>query len=599
MSAPTLPALLRATAARLGPRPALRYKHRGIWHVVSWTGYLERVRAFGLGLLDLGLGPEDRVAVLAENCPEWLYADLGTQAVGGITVGLYPTSPAAQLRYILEHSGARFVVAGDQEQTDKVLAIAETLPALERILVVDWKGMRHYRDARLLAFEDVLAAGRARAAAEPERADKAIDQLDPGSAAIIVYTSGTTGPAKGALLSHANILTMVDAMMAVAPVTEADSLVSYLPLCHVAERLFSVFVPLRSGCVANFAESLATVQANVQEIAPTVFFGVPRIWEKMLAQIQIRIADTTPAKRLLHRVFWALGRRAARLDAAGGPGRRAAPLLRAIAYSGVFRAQLNQLGLRRARLCISGGAPIAPEVLEFFRTMGLRIREAYGMTESAGLAFLNPADRIKIGSVGLPAPHTEVRIAEDGEILLRSPSVFLGYYGDPAATAQITAGGWLHTGDVGRLDADGYLYVTDRKKDLIITAGGKNVAPQEIENKLKFSPYVRETVVVGDRRPYVVALVQIDPETVGKWALDRGIPFTTFRDLATKREVRDLIAQAVEAVNRELSPPEQVKRFALLEKELDHDDGELTATLKVRRAAVEARFRAEIEGLYR
>jgi long-chain acyl-CoA synthetase len=562
----SLPALLLEHARERPDAVALRVKHRGVWRELTFGRYAERAARVGLGLRKLGVGPGDRIAIHSENRPEWVLADLGAQGLGAVVTGIYPTSPAAEVEYLLGHSESVVLVAEDEEQLDKALAVRDKLPGLRHIVVIDPRNVRALDDPMILTFAELEELG---AGGDPDEWRRSVEALDPESTAIIVYTSGTTGPPKGAMISHANLMAAGEAFRAVYDVGPDDEVLSYLPLCHIAERLFSVIDALHAGYVVNFGEGGESFAQDLRDVQPTFFLGVPRVWEKMLAQVEIRMQDASPLKRRIHRAGW------------------------------VQKPLREKLGMSRCRIALSGAAPIAPQVLERFRALGVPIREGYGQTENTAICTYSPEDDVRLGTVGRAAPGVEIRIAEDGEILTRGPGVFQGYFKDPDATAQtIDADGWLHTGDVGELDDDGFLRITDRKKDIIITAGGKNVSPSEIENALKVSPYVREAIVVGDRRKHLVALVGIEADTVGDWAQRRDLPFTTYADLSAKPEVRELIQEVVDEVNERFAQVETIKKFALLAKELDHEDGELTATQKVKRQAIEREFAAEIEALY-
>ena len=596
----TLPAIFRARSRESAAHIALREKRNGIWREHTWRNYWDRAQAIGLGLVAIGVKPGDRVAIHSEDRPEWLFADLGAQGIGALTVGIYPTNPAAEVRYILAHSGARILVAEDQEQVDKALAAADGCPALERIVVIDRKGLRDYGDPRLIGYEEVEALGRETGAREPERFDRLVDALTPEQVATIVYTSGTTGPPKGAMLTQANLAASVRAASLLWGASADDRVCSYLPLCHVAEKIFTIYLPMASGASANFAESVDTVTMNLREVEPTVFLGVPRIWEKMAAGIFIRMQDADALKRANFRLWTAVGKRLTDVWIRSG-GRYPFPwnLVYRAGWLALYRSLQNKLGLSACRIPVSGAAPIAPDILRFFHSIGIHIREAWGQTECAGAATLTPREDVRIGSVGVPIPELQVRIADDGEILLRSPLVFAGYYRDEDATrAAFDPEGWLRTGDVGFVDDHGHVHITDRKKDLIITAGGKNIAPSLIENSLKASPFVKEAIVVGDRRSYLAALIGIERDAVADWATRRGIAFTTYRDLTERPEVVDLVAAQVRRVNEDLSSVEQIKRFRLIPKELEHEDGELTATQKVKRGILADRYRELVEALY-
>jgi long-chain acyl-CoA synthetase len=594
----TLPGLLARNKERFGHRTALREKVFGIWQEVSWDQYYDHVKRCCLGFLSLGLQRGDKVAILGDNCREWLYADLAAQAAGAVAVGVYPTNPPKQVEYVLSHSDAVLIVVKDQEQADKVLEVKPRIPKLMKIMVIDMKGLRHYDEADLISFAEVEALGKEKDRANPGLFETLLMGTHPVDVAIMVYTSGTTGPPKGAMLTHTNLLSLAGSFSQVTDMRCEDQVVSYLPLCHIAERLVSLILALHVGYTVNFAESIETVQESLYEIAPTVFVAVPRIWEKMHATINIRMKDATFFKRLAYRFFIPMGRKIVDREMQGKaihPGWR---LLYGLGYLCLFRSILDKLGLLRVRVAISGSAPIAPDILKFYRSMGLKISEVYGQTEGSGVSHIHQGSDTKVGSVGRPLPGVECRLLEGGEISTRSNMVFEGYYKDQEATRAVRGDGWLHSGDVGVLDDAGYLYITDRKKDIIITSGGKNIAPSEIENRLKCSPYINEAIVVGDGRPYLAALIQIEYETVSKWAQDRNISFTTFKSLAQHPQVYELIDREVQDANREFARVEGIKKFLLLDKQLDHDDDELTATLKVRRKSVEKKFGSLIDGMY-
>jgi len=595
----TIPHLLWRNVERYGKRVALRQKDFGVWQEISWKEYGLHVRNFCLGLISLGLKRGEHVSIFGENNPEWLYADLATQSAGAVAVGVYPTNPAKEAKYVIGHSQSVLVVCDDQEQVDKVLEVKADLPALRKIIVIDMKGLRRYRDPLILSFEGVERLGRELDQKDPELYGRLLRDLQPEDVALMVYTSGTTGPPKGAMISHTNVLNMLKALTQVLPQYEDDETVSYLPLCHVAERMMSVFVPLYVSSTVNFAESLETVQLAMREILPTIFLGVPRIWEKMLSGVIIRMKDASWLKRKIFEGFFQIGQRVTRLRLDKKPVSLGLRLLHGLGDLFLYRALKLELGLLRARVILSGAAPISPEVLRYFHSVGIPVLEGYGMTEQTGVACVNWPDNVRLGSVGKPLPGVEIQLAEDGEILIRCPHNFVGYYRDPEATARILEGGWLHTGDVGEWDAAGSLKITDRKKEIIITSGGKNIAPSEIENRLKVSPYITQAIVIGDRRKYLTALIQIDYENVGKWAQERNIAYTTFKSLAQNPQVYELIRREVEEANKDFSSVETIKRFTLLDKELDHDDDELTATLKVRRKAIHERFGPLIEAMYK
>ena len=592
------PATLLQQAGRLGDRVAMRHKDLGIWREYSWRAYAEWVAVQARAFEALGVEPGDRVAILADNRPEWVVADLAIQSLGAISVGLYATSPAAEIEYVLEHSGAVVCVAEDEEQCDKVLAVRERLPALRRVVVLEPRGVYALGvDPFLMTRETFEALGHgATVAALAER----VRRIEPSAVAILVYTSGTTGPPKGAMITHANLDAATTAILTALRWEEGEEILSYLPLCHILERLLSTVLSLRSAVTVNFGGGGESLVQDLREVQPHRFVGVPRVWEKMLASVEIRMQDASWLKRVNYRAWLAVGQRLARKRIAGEAFTPLDHLRYALGWLCLYRPLRERLGLVRVKSAGSGAAPIAPAVLEFFWAIGVTVCEGYGMTENTAIATFNRPEQVRIGKVGQSYPGCELRIADDCEILTRSAGTFAGYYrNDEATRAAIDPDGWLHTGDVGTLDEEGFLQVTDRKKDILITAGGKNVSPSWIENALKVSPYVREAIVVGDRRKYLVALIGIEYDTVGNWATQQRVAFTTYADLSSRPEVVQLIDAWVQQVNATLAPVEQVKRFTLLPKELDHEEGELTATQKVKRKAIAAQFHDVIDAMYR
>ncbi len=586
-----------------GIRPdavALRQKQFGIWQPVTWSAYAQQARWFGLGLLKLGFQPGQSVAVLGENSKEWVYAQFGIGLVGGITAGVYPTSPAPEVEYLLALSEAPIIVCADQEQLDKVLSIRERLPHLRAIVVIDPRGLRRYDRTGLHDFADVVASGQRfeidnSAAAAAATVGPKLDDIG-----LMVFTSGSTGRPKAAMMSWRGLGAAAQGLNTALRCTERDSLVSYLPLCHVAEQMFSIHIPVATGAVVNFAESLRTVQEDLRELSPQIFFGVPRIWEKFHASIQTKVHEAGGLRLALYqRAMTALESAAGQPRASWSLGQR---LRWVLWYVLVLRALLNFIGLRRCRVAISSGAPIAPEILKFFRVLGVPIREAYGLTEASGATTIQSGDASPVGTVGVPYPGLEVKLADDGEIMIRGASVFRGYFKNDEATREaINAEGWLCSGDIARWE-DGpngrELRIVDRKKDIMITAGGKNITPSEIENALRASSYVREAVVIADRRRFVSALIQIDFESVGKWAEEQGLVYTHFRSLTELPPVRELVQREVDAANARMPQVQQVRKFELLVKELDHDDGEVTATMKVRRKSIAEKYAHVIEAIY-
>jgi long-chain acyl-CoA synthetase len=594
----TLPKLFRQVVRARGDAVAMREKHLGIWRAISWRDYGERARHLGLGLVAIGLRPKDVVSIAADNCAEWLYTDLGTMSVGGVTNGIYTTDSPRQVEYIVNDSSTRFFFAGDEEQLDKILEVRHRCPDLAKIVVFDIEGLHGFRDQQVMSLAALLELGARYEREHPDAFDRMVEMARPGDLAILVYTSGTTGPPKGAMLSHRNILFQLGHATFLAEPREGDQQLSFLPLCHVAERSLTVFFPLVTGATVNFAESIDTVPENLREVGPAVFFAVPRIWEKFYSAIELRMREATPLGKLAYRWAIAIGMRVADRRIAG---RKPGTGLRALHRAANFLVLDNikrSMGLHRARGAGTGAAPIAPDLIRWYMALGLDLREAYGQTENCGLATGMPADRIKLGTVGVARPETEVRVSPEGEILLRGPHVFLGYLNQPEKTAETVVDGWLHTGDVGFIDADGFLTITDRMRDIIITAGGKNITPSEIENQLKFSPYIADAIVIGDQRRYLSCLIMIDHETVAQFAQERQVPFTNFASLCRAPAVQDLIGREIERVNRQLARVEVIKKFRLIEQMLTAEDDELTPTMKLKRALVNAKYKELIESMY-
>ena len=614
----TIATRVRDRAAQMGGRVAMREKDLGVWQEVTWESYWHTVRTVGHALIALGVEPGDRVAIHSENRREWLFGDVAALAVRAMTVGLYPTNPAAEVGYLLSHSGAKVLIAEDQEQVDKALEVLDQCPDLERIVYLEPRGIRYrYDHPKLLAWEDLLALGAQHEATYPGAVERRMADATSDDIATLIYTSGTTGPPKGAMLSVSNVEFAVRTLVegggfTSPPPRQEDLILSYLPLCHVAERTFTTWFNAGAGVQVNFAESIATVQLNLREVQPTILFGVPRIWERILANVSTGLRNASRLKRANSAVWLRVANWiGSTLVRTGGRHTVATRLVYAVGWVFFYRALRERIGMRRVRYAASGAAPIAPEVLRFFMGIGVPMHEVYGMTENTAIATANRPGRVQLGTVGEPHDGIEIRIDPDiGEIMTRHPGTFAGYFRDPEATARtMTADGWLHTGDVGiwvpgprgmsKKDGTGtHIKITDRAKDILITAGGKNIAPSEIENAVKASPFIKEAIVIGDRRPYLVALIGIELETVGDWAQRRGIAYTTYRDLAEKPEVIALVQDVVNDVNSRLANPEQIKKFRMLPKELDHEDGELTATQKVKRSAIAKLFDELITHMY-
>ena len=589
-------------------RIAMREKDFGIWQEYSWARTWGLVMDAAHGLLALGIDVGDRVSIQAEDRPEWVILDLAAVAVRGITVGFYPTNPAAEVEYLLTDCGATVHLAEDQEQVDRVLEIdPAAVPNLGRIIYCEPRGVNSYSDDRLMDWDDFLAAGRQHRAENPDAVVDRMAEARPDDVMTLVYTSGTTGPPKGAMLTNANTefsITRImgeDGLRGKRVPTADDLVVTYLPLCHVAERIFSTWHMVSCGLCLNFAESIETVTVNLREVQPTLFFAVPRIWEKLHATVMIKGSDSSPFKRLWLRFGLKLAGVIGREKVAnGGLHTPKSRLLNLIGYPLVFRALQERLGLRRCWHAGSGAAPIAPEVLEFFTGIGVPVYELYGMTENSAVATGNFPGRMRLGTVGEPYPDIGFRLDEEtGEIQTKHPGVFAGYWNRPEQTAEtFTEDGWLMTGDVGEWVDGTHIRIIDRIKHIIITAGGKNISPSEIENSLKTSLYVKEAMVIGDRRKFLSALIGIELDTVGDWALRKNIPYTTYRDLSEKPEVLELIQGVVNEANEKFARVESIREFRMIPKELDHEDGELTATQKIKRSAMEEAFGDLIEEMY-
>ncbi len=594
----TVPKLFHAQVKRFGERVAMREKDLGVWKEISWNEYREKVRVVAMGLLAFGVEKEQCVSIISGNNKEWLYCDIAIQCIGGITVGIYTTNAPEEVAYIINHSESRIFFVEDEEQLDKVLLTRAELPLLEKVIVYDMEGLRNLKDPLVMSFEDFLELGEREYRKDPEGFDQLWPQVKPEDTALIVYTSGTTGPPKGAMISHQNVTWTNRALAKSNAAYEGDEILSYLPLCHVAERNSTTFAAMTNGYVINFAENLETVPEDLREISPHAFFAVPRIWEKFYSQIILRMQECTWLEKKMFAWAVEVGQKASALKLGHQPWPGVLKLKYALSHFLVFRNLKRLLGLERARYMLSGGAPISPDILKFFHAVGLFIREVYGQTEVTGPTSIHQGEDIKLGTVGKPIPETEVRIAEDGEILVRGPHVFQGYLKAPELTRETIIDGWLHSGDIGRFDDEGNLIITDRKKDIIITSGGKNVTPQFIENKLKFSPYINDAVVIGDARKYLTALIMIDKENVTQYAQDNRIPFTTYKSLCHNEDIRDLIQKEVNKVNKTLAQVETLKDFRLIDIELTSDDPELTATMKLKRKYVNERFKDLIREMY-
>ena len=594
----TVPGRFLKAVEKWGSRVAMRKKEYGLWHDISWNDYCDQVRFVACALMSLGLEKGDTAAIVGDNCPEWVFADLGIQCCGAATTGVYATNAWQQVEYVVENSDSKIFFVENEEQLDKWLRFKDNVPNLKKVVVWDTEGLRQFKDPMVMTFEELIESGRKANVDYPDLFLKRIGEIDPDDLSVLIYTSGTTGPPKGAMLTHRNCLWMGHAITTDNPMTSQDEIMSFLPLCHIFEQLFTVLGHITCGHVVNFIESPDTVAENMMEISPTVGHAVPRIWEKYFSAIQIRMSDATWFKRL---VFWLalkIGNKRADLmmNFKTVPGYL--EVFYQLAYFAVFRKLKERMGFDRLRVAISGAAPIAPEILHFYQSIGVNLVEGYGQTEGTGVTSVSRIGRVKFGTVGPPLSGLEVKIAEDGEILVKSPGVFKGYFKNPEATAETIVDGWLHSGDVGELDEDGFLKITDRKKDIIVTAGGKNITPQYIENKLKASIYINDAVVIGDRRKYLTCLIMIDEDNVVKYAQDNKIQFSTYKDLTLHEDIRKLIENEVRSVNETLARVEQVKKFCVLPKKLYEEDGEVTPTMKVKRKFVNEAFCELIDSMY-
>ncbi len=587
----TLPGLLARRAEDTPAGVALREKEFGIWQETTWAEYLARVRSFALGLAELGMEEGDRIAIIGDNRPEWVIAELAAQAIGALPLGLYQDSIPEELAKMLEAADARVIVAEDQEQVDKVLEVRGRVPDLQAIVYYDPRGMYGYEAPGLKAFEEVEALGRRRHDRFPTEFDHRLVEIRPENTALLCTTSGTTSIPKLAMLSHANLLAMAAQLVEVDPMEPGDEFVSFLPMAWIGEQMVGVASALLAGFTVNFPEETATVRQDMREIGPAFLMSPPRIWENMVSDVQVMAEDTTRLKRWIYR--WAMKAGTAAADRRSN-GRRpglAARLRHRLADWAVFHPIRDQLGLDRVRRAYTGGAALGPDVFRFFHAIGVNLKQLYGQTEVSGISVVHRDGDIRFHTVGTPFPETEIRISAEGEILCRSPAVFQGYFRNPEATAETLEDGWLRSGDAGYFEDDGHLVVIDRLADVMKLADGTAFSPQFVENKLKFSPYVREAVVFGGGgAPFVTTMIAIDMENAGQWAERNRIPYTTFTDLARRAEVYRLIRSHVGTVNEDLPPAARIRRFLLLHKELHADDAELTRTRKVRRRYIADRF---------
>jgi long-chain acyl-CoA synthetase len=576
----------------------LRQKEFGIWQSITWREFGEIAREVGMGLTALGFAPGECASVLSNTNREWLYADLGIFGAGGVSNGIYPTDTPAQVEYLCTDSSTVYLFVEDDEQLDKALEVRGALPMLRKIIVFDMDGLRDFSDGQVISLDALRAAGRAFDAAHPGLWERRLTSRKASDLAVLIYTSGTTGKPKGAMLSHANLTAAMRLYADAYAQRPDDERMCFLPLCHVAERVVGVYTSFLTGTRLNFVENPETVPENVREIAPTVFGAVPRIWEKFYSVVTIRVREATRLAQLAYKLAIGVGAKVAACREEGKPVpahlRLAFFLARLLVLDNIRKA----IGVHRARLLLTGAAPTSPDLIRWYMALGLDMIEVWGQTECGGIATSNPIGAVKPGSIGKPLPETEVKVSPEGELLVRSPSVFMGYLNQPEKTAETLRDGWLHTGDVGRIDNEGYFYITDRMKDIIITAGGKNITPSEIENQLKFSPYITDAVVIGDRRAYLTALIMIDHENVEKFAQDASVPFSNYMSLCRRPEIQELIESEIKKVNAKFARVEQVRKFRLIEQKLTAEDEELTPTMKLKRRLVNEKYRDLIESMY-
>jgi len=598
-TAQTVPQAFKRTVATYGNRVAMRNKELGLWHDISWMQYYRRVRHVSAALISMGFKKGECVSIIGDNCPEWIFASMGVQCIGGMATGVYATNSWPQVEYVVSNSDSVFFFVENEEQLDKWLMFREKVPALRKVIVWDTEGLRNFKDPVVMTFDELIEIGREVDEKQPELFDTRSIEITADDLSVLIYTSGTTGPPKGAMLTHQNCVWMGKTITSENPMYDTDEIMSFLPLCHIFEQLFSILGHITVGYTVNFVEGLDTVTDNMKEISPSVGHAVPRIWEKYYSAVLIRMSDATWLKRLVFNLAYKAGKKRADLTM----NFKAVPgylqLLYYLANFTIFRKLKERLGFDRIRVAYSGAAPIAQDVLRFFQSIGVNLIEGYGQTEGTGVTCLSPVGRVKFGTVGPALKGSEIKIAEDGEILVKSPGVFKGYLKNPGATEETLKDGWLYSGDVGEMDEDGYLRITDRKKDIIVTAGGKNITPQYIENKLKASIYINDAVVIGDRRKFLSVLIMIDEDNVIKYAQDNKVQFSTYKDLTQNQQIITLIQKEVDQVNETLARVENIRKFTILPKKLYEEDGEVTPTMKVKRKFVNEAFSDLIEAMYK
>lgn len=592
----TVPALFRARCKANGTNVAHREKDFGIWQAYTWADYYDHARLVGLGLRSLGLQRGDVVSILSEDNKEWMYIDMAALCMGAVSSGVYTTDSASQLAYLVQDSRTRFLIVENEEQLDKFLEVEGQMPGLERVIILDPEGLHDFTHPKCLTLADLYDLGRR--ANDPEVFEAEIDKARPEDLAVLIYTSGTTGAPKGVMLSQENIVAGMEASLYGLPFSQGAEQLCFLPLCHILERLVSLCTPLVVSSTVNFAESPETVFDNLREVSPHGFVAVPRVWEKVYSRVLVMAQDSTWIGRMAFGAAIKAGAARAKYTLEGQPVPAGTALNYRIWDFLVLSNLRRMLGMDRLTQGLTGAAPISPELLKWYHAIGVPLYEGFGMSETAGVSTINLPGANKTGSVGRPLPGVDVRIADDGEIQIKGLNIFTGYLGKPEKTDEaFTPDGYLRTGDVGRID-DGFLTITGRMKDIIITAGGKNITPAEIESRLKFSHFISDAVVIGDKRKYLTCLVMIDQENVEKYAQDKKVPFSDFRSLCRAPEVVALIQAEVDAVNKEFARVEQIKDFRLIDVLLTAEDEELTATMKLKRATVELRHKALIDAMY-
>ena len=597
----TFPQILAKQAKRFGSeRVAIREKAYGIWEPYSWQDYFNYVKLVALGLLAIGLKRGEHVGIITDNHPEWLFSELGAQAVGAITMNLYTSSVTKELTYGLNRIQAAYVIVQDQEQVDKLLEAQEELPHVRNVIYVDPTGMRTYRDNPwLLSFAELLELGRELERQQPDRFEEELWEGEADDLAIMLMTSGTTGLPKLAMLNYKNIIDMARKWLETAPIGIGDNWISITPPAWIVDQMWGMGVALCGGMTMNFPETPETVAEDLREVGPAIMITSSRFWEDLASKIRVKISDSGFIKRGIYHLCQKIGEAKVDRESKKQPVPMWLEFLNGVASWLTYRPLLDRVGCLRLRTAITGGHPISPDVIRFFRANGLNLKQAYGLTEAGGVFQVQPDGEVKPETVGKPLPRTEVKIAEDQEVLVRSPSNFMGYYQDPEETAATLTDGWLHTGDAGYFDDDGHLVIIGRKQEIMRTKEGEAFSPDFIETRLKFSPYIKEAVIFGEGMPYITAMINIDMENVGDWAEDRQIPYTTYTDLSQQPAVEELISKEVKEVNKRLPKHMQIRKFLLLYKLLDADDQELTRTGKVRRTFVYEQYRSLIEAMYR